>query len=150
MVIISLFPVLNLINLICCAGIILGGFAGTAYYNRQLRNSGSIVQFKDGVAIGILSGILSAVVVVILSTFLTIMLKENPIPELFKLIESMSLNLPSGLEEFLQKISDEYSKHGFSITLTLISLGIDVINYPLFGALGGILAVSILRKRENV
>ena len=150
MVTISLFPLLNLINLICCAGIILGGFAGTAYYNREQLKIGGIIQFKDGAAIGILSGILSALLVVIFSTLLSMILKENPIPELFKLVDSQGLNIPPEMEKFLQQISDEYNKNGFSITLTLITLAIDIVNYPLFGALGGLLAVSIFSRRKNV
>jgi hypothetical protein len=149
MVTISLFPLLNLVNLICCSGIILGGFAGTAFYSKQLAGAGKIIQFKDGAAIGILSGIISALLVVVLSTLLSMILKENPIPELFKIVDSQKMNIPPEIEKFLQRISDEYSKSGFSFTLMLISLGIDIVTYPLFGALGGLLAVSILSRRKQ-
>lgn len=147
MITISLFPVLNLINLLCCAGIILGGFAGTAYYNKSLTAAGQQIQFKDGAAIGILSGIVSALVVVIASTLLTIALKENPVPEALRLIDTYGFRIPPEMEEFLQKISNEYNKSGFSITLTLITLIADLITYPLFGAIGGILGVTVFKKR---
>jgi hypothetical protein len=147
MITISLFPVLNLVNLLCCAGIILGGFAGTAYYNKSLTAAGQVIQFKDGAAIGILSGIVSALIVVIASTLLTIALKENPVPEALRLIETYGFQVPPAMEEFLQKISNEYNKSGFSITLTLITLVVDLITYPLFAAIGGILGVSILKRK---
>jgi len=146
---ISLFPILNLINLLCCAGIILGGFAGTAYYNKQLAPTGSQIQYKDGAAIGVLSGVVSALFVVIASTLLSIALKENPVPEALRLIDSYGLPIPPEMEEFLQKISNEYNKNAFSITLTLITLIVDLLTYPLFGALGGILGVAVLRKPEK-
>jgi len=149
MIIISLFPLLNLINLLCCAGVILGGFAGTAYYNRQLSATGGMVQFKDGAAIGVLSGIISALTVVIFSTLLSMVLKENPIPELFKLVDSQGFHLPPEIDRFLQKISDEYNRKGFSITMTLISLVIDLLTYPLFGGIGGLLAAGIFNRRRQ-
>ena len=77
-------------------------------------------------------------------------LKENPVPEAFKFLDSQGFQLPPEMDKFLQQISDEYNQRGFSITITLITLVTDIITYPLFGALGGILAVSILtRSRIN-
>jgi len=147
---VSLLPILNIINLFCCAGVILGVIAGTANYNGQLKRAGQELQYKDGVAIGILSGIISAIVVVAGTTLFTMAFKENPIPELYKIIDSQGISLPTQAEELLQKISGEYSKYGFSLTLTLLSLVIDIIIYPLFDAVGGLIAVAIFSRRKPV
>jgi len=48
MTLIAVFPVLNLINVFCCAGIILGGFAGVYTYWKQLQNTGLSLTTKDG------------------------------------------------------------------------------------------------------
>jgi hypothetical protein len=149
-IVVSLFPLLNLINLVCCAGVILGVIAGTAYYNNQLKRARMLLQYKDGVAIGILSGIISAIVVVAVTTLITMVFKENPIPELYKILDSQGISLPPSAEQMLQKISDEYSKFGFSITLTLLSLVLDIVIYPIFGAIGGLIAVSIFTRRRPV
>jgi spore germination protein GerM len=148
-VVISLFPIVNLINLLCCGGVLIGVFAGTAYYNSKLKQAGQIIQYKDGAAIGLLSGIVSALFIVAGTTLMNMIVNQNPIPELFKLIDSNGLSLPPEAEKFLQKISDEYSKKGFSITMTLITLISDILIYPLFGMLGGLLSVSILSKRNE-
>ena len=66
MSIIAIVPGLNFLNLLCCAGIMLGGVAGTLYYNRELKKSGGELQFKDGAAIGVLAGFISAIIVVVL------------------------------------------------------------------------------------
>ncbi len=148
-VVISLFPFLNFINLMCCAGVVIGGAAGTAYYNSRLKSVGGQIQYKDAAAIGILSGIISALIVVIGTTLMTIVVKQNPIPELYKILDTEGINIPPEAEKFLQKISEEYSKNGFSITLTLVSLGADLITYPIFSTIGGMLAVAIFGKKKN-
>ncbi len=148
-IVISLFPFLNFINLLCCAGVIIGGAAGTAYYNNQLKKTGTQIQYKDGVAIGILSGVLSALIVVIGTTIMTILVKQNPIPEIYRMIDMQGINIPPDVDKFLQQISDEYTKRGFSFTLTLITLVVDLIAYPIFSAVGGMLAVQIFGKKKN-
>jgi hypothetical protein len=116
-IIISLFPFLNFINLLCCAGVIFGGAAGTAFYNSRLKNAGMQIQYKDGAAIGVLSGIISALIVVIGTTLMSILVNQNPIPEVYKMLDSQGITMPPEVEKFLQQISDEYSRQGFSITL---------------------------------
>ncbi len=145
-IVISLFPFLNFVNLLCCAGVIFGGTAGTAYYNNRLKKVGGQIQYKDGVAIGILSGIISALIVVIGTTLMTILVSQNPIPEVYKMLDMQGITIPPEIDKYLQKISDEYSKQGFSITLTLVTLIVDIITYPVFSAVGGMLAVAIKRK----
>ncbi len=149
MTVISLFPVLNLINLICCAGIIIGAYAGTAFYAKRLSAVDSLIQAKDGAAIGILSGVLSALIVVGITTIITMISSSNPIPEMYKMIDKFGYQLPPEAEKMLQRISDEYNKHGFSLTITLINFATDIILYPLFGALGGVLAASIYIKKSK-
>jgi len=149
MTLISLFPILNLLNLICCAGIIIGAYAGTAFYTKRLSAAGSLIQAKDGAAIGILSGILSALIVVGITTILTMITSTNPVPELYKIIDKFGYNLPPEAEQMLKRISDEYTKHGFSLTITLINFITDIILYPLFGALGGVLAASVYIKKSK-
>jgi hypothetical protein len=146
---ISVFPFLNFINLLCCTGVIIGVIVGTGYYNSQLKKSGEVIQFKDGAAIGILSGILSAILVVIITTMISLVLKQNPIPTLYNIIDKQGFQLPPDVEKLLNKISDEYSKSGFSITLTIANLVMYILIYPLFGLLGGLIGVSIFRRKKN-
>lgn len=145
----SVFPFLNLINLLCCAGVVLGGFIGTSHYGRQLRNANEEINFKDGIAIGILSGVVSALVVIIFSTLLSMLLKQNPIPEMSTILEQYGFRMPQESEEILRRISDEYNKNGFSITLTIANLIFDLIAYPIFSSIGGMLAVTMFRKRKS-
>ena len=147
--IISLFPFLNLINIFCCAGVLVGVFAGCAYYNTKLKQAESVIQYKDGAAIGLLSGLVSALIIVAVTTLLSMISNQNPVPEIFKMIDSQGIKLPPEIEQFLQKISEEYRKNGFSVTLTIITLVTDLMVYPMFGVIGGLLSVIILGRRKN-
>lgn len=149
MIIIAVIPVLNFVNLGCCSGIVAGGVAGAVYYNNQLKKIGEVIQYKDGAAIGILSGFISAIIVVVFTTLLSMIIKQNPIPEIYKIFDQQGYSLPPNAEQFLKRISDEYSRNGFSITLTIITLAVDVILYPIFGAVGGLLTVSVVGKKKN-
>src|ERR1041384_2226484 len=90
-IVISLFPFLNFINLACCAGVMLGGASGTYFYISQLKKAGQLVQYKDGAAIGVLSGIVSALIVVIFTTLMTMIIHQNPIPEIYKIFDNQHI-----------------------------------------------------------
>ena len=53
------------------------------------------------------------------------------------------------MEKMLKGISEEYNKNGYSLTMTLVQLGIYIITYPLFAAIGGMLTVTIYNKRSK-
>ena len=87
MTLISTFPLLNLINVLCCAGIMLGGFAGVFFYNKQIRDTSIELTTKDGGIIGLLSGIISAVLVSGINLLMVLFSDVNPITEAYALLE---------------------------------------------------------------
>lgn len=150
MVFISIFPVLNLLNLLCCAGIIFGGAAGTYYYGRQLEKAGSFIQNKDGIMIGLLSGIISAIIYVIFSTLIMMISQQNPVDLVYKMTEQYNVPIPPESEKMLQTVFNEYQKNGFSTIMIGIELFSRIVSHCIFGPLGGLLAASIMNKRRNV
>jgi hypothetical protein len=148
MTLISTFPLLNLINVLCCAGIMLGGFAGVFFYNKQIRNTSIELTTKDGGIIGLLCGIISAVLVSGINLLMVLFSDVNPITEAYVLLEKFGQQLPQEVNETMDKFSDEFNKYGFSPTLSVLSLIINLVIYPLFGAIGAMIGVSILKKRQ--
>lgn len=149
MVFISLFPILNLLNMICCAGIILGGAAGTFYYARQLEKIGMAVQNKDGVMIGLLAGIISAIIYVIFSTLIIMVTKQNPVEMIYKMTDMYGVKMPPESEKMLKTIYDEYNQRGFSFVTMGIDLFTRIVTHCIFGPVGGLIAASIFNKRRN-
>ena len=149
MLVMSLFPVINLLNLLCCAGIILGGAAGTWYYARQLEKSGQVIQNKDGMMIGLLAGIISAFIYVIFSTMIIMLSKQNPVELVYKMTEQYGFNIPPESEKMLRTVYEDYQKNGFSPIMIGVELFSRIVSHCIFGPLGGLLAASIINKRRN-
>jgi hypothetical protein len=150
MVFISIFPVLNLLNLLCCAGIVIGGAAGTYYYGRQLEKAGGFIQNKDGIMIGLLSGIISAIIYVIFSTLIMMISQQNPVELVYKMTEQYSIPIPPESEKMLQTVFKEYQQNGFSTIMIGVELFSRIVSHCIFGPVGGLLAASIMNKRRNV
>ena len=149
MVFISIFPVLNMLNLLCCAGIILGGAAGTWYYARQLEKAGQFIQNKDGIMIGLLAGIISAIVYVIFSTTIMMIAKQNPVELVYKMTEQWGFSIPPESEKMLRTVYEDYQKNGFSPIMIGVELFSRIVSHCIFGPIGGLLVASILNKRRN-
>lgn len=149
MIFLSLFPILNLINVLCCAGIILGGASGTYYYARQLEKVGEFVQNKDGIMIGLLAGIISAIIYVILSTTIIMLSKQNPVEMVYQLTQQYGFSIPPESEKILKTVNDEYSRNGFSTIMIGVELFSRIVTHCIFGPIGGLLVASILNKRRN-
>lgn len=148
MTLIAVIPVLSLINVFCCAGIILGGFAGVYTYWKQLNNTGIILTTKDGGMIGILCGILSAVFVTGIGLLISLFSETNPMLEIMNAFEEMGFQMPPEMLMYLDRFSAEFNEHGFSPTITIFSFISNMIIYPLFGSIGAILGVSYLNKKN--
>ena len=149
MVFISIFPVLNILNLLCCAGIILGGAAGTWYYARQLEKAGQFIQNKDGIMIGLLAGIISAIVYVIYSTTIMMIAKQNPVELVYKMTEQWGFSIPPESEKMLRTVYEDYQKNGFSPIMIGVELFSRIVSHCIFGPIGGLLVASMLNKRRK-
>lgn len=149
MVFISIFPVLNMLNLLCCAGIILGGAAGTWYYARQLEKAGQFIQNKDGIMIGLLAGIISAIVYVIFSTTIMMIAKQNPVELVYKMTEQWGFTIPPESEKILRTVYEEYNKNGFSTIMIGVELFSRIVSHCIFGPIGGLLVASVFNKRRK-
>ena len=140
---ISIMPIINFVNLFCCAGIILGGAIGAMFYSRQLSNFNQQITTKDGAIMGLLAGILSAIIVTGINLLMVLYSNINPITEILEAVNTFSKDLPQEVYDQMKHFSDEFERYGYSPTLTLVSLIINVIIYPLFASIGGIIVAMI-------
>lgn len=148
--VISIFPFLNLLNVVFCLGVVIGAFAGVSYYIKNANQRNLSVEFKDGAFIGFLGGVLAAIVVSIFTLLTTMLSGENPIAEVKDMMGGMiDMNNPE-IQSMMQKFSDEFDRYGFSPTISIVTLIMYLLAYSIFGFLGGILAYSVkMRKRVN-
>ena len=146
MTLLSITPILSLINLFCCAGVIIGGFAGAYFYNNDLKKVNGFIEYKDGVMIGILSGIVTAVIYTGVLLLYQLYSETNLFIEMTTELEKLGVQLSPEFYKGMDYFNDEINQYGFSPTLTIVSLFIYMIIYPLFGAIGGLLAVSLFKR----
>lgn len=144
---ISVFPFLNFINLFFCSGIMLGGLAGVFIYNKQISESQIELTSKDGVMIGILCGILSGILVSSFNFIFMLLSKHNPIDETLTFLKDVPL--PPDVLTQMNKFSEEFNRYGFSPTISIVSLVSNLFIYPLFGMIGAVIGVTIIKKKNK-
>lgn len=142
-------PVLNLINLFCCAGISIGGFAGVYVYKKQLVKTGITLNSKDGGMIGLLSGLLSAVIVSGIGLLISLYSQSNPVLDFLDTINDAGISIPEEMTVYLENISNDFNQKGYSPTFILISFLSNLIIFPLFGLIGALIGVSVLKKNNT-
>ncbi len=149
MTFLSVTPLVSMINMLCCAGVILGAAAGVYTYNKEVVNYGGMLEIKDGVMIGILGGIITAIIYT--GFFLAIQLfsEGNMFTEMSADLEKFGFPISPEYYSVMDHFNDETREYGFSPTLTGITLLLNLIIYPLFGAIGGLLTSNLLRKKHT-
>lgn len=151
MSLLSIAPLLNFINLLFCAGIMLGGVAGVLSLKKQFQHPDSVILYKDAVLIGVFSGVMSAVFVSGFNIVTMMYSDVNPITESLKLFGDLVKDLPPEANNQISILADEFNKYGYSPTLTIFTFISNLIIYPLFGAIGALITATIVNnKNKNI
>lgn len=148
MVLFSVVPIINLVNM-CCMGILFGGFIGVVYYSNQAKKTNLPVQQKDALLIGIFGGFIAALISTGVNLAEILFSKTNPIAEMMEVLSQVNGNIPPQFIDILDKFSQEFTKYGYSPTLTIITLIVNIVMYPLFGMLGSFIAFQISKRKNN-
>lgn len=146
---ISTMPFLNIVNIFFCGGVIFGGYMASLNYYKQCASKGVEVTTKDSVMIGVLSGFLSAIIVSVVSLLVTMFSGVNPVIEAQEIMNSVFKNIPPEVQTEMNKISEDYTKFGFSRLVAVFTLVTNLITFPIFSGFGGILSLVIMRKRDK-
>lgn len=128
-----------LLNCLCCLWIIGGGMIAAHFL---IKDSPVSLSAGDGAIVGIFAGIIGAVVDLIISIPLT------PITNAYfrKLMEKFSEfaeDMPAGWESLLEKGAFETSA-----PWAILGLVINVVIFSILGALGGIIGISLFKKKN--
>lgn len=122
--------------------------ASLSYY-KQCNAKGVEVTTKDSVMIGILSGFLSAIIVSVISLLVTMFSGVNPAVEAGDIMNSIFKDVPPEVQNEMNKISEDYTKFGFSRLVAVFTLVTNLITFPIFSGFGGILSTVIVRRRNK-
>jgi len=127
------------LNCLCCLWII-GGAVLAAYL--LAKDSPVALTAGDGAILGIFTGIVGAIIDAVVSIpFQAI--NSQFVQRFMEGLAEYTEDMPQGWEKFLEKGAFEPSAAMF-----MIGLLISVVIFSLLGALGGIIGMSIFRKKQ--
>jgi hypothetical protein len=125
-------PILNLINCVLCVWVWLGGILAVFLY-RRFEHGDATLSTSQGAGLGAISGFIGALVGVVV----------------FALTSTISTPILNGLARSLQwegELPFQTGGSGGIVGTALVFFVIDAVLYPLFGALGGMIAASLTKK----
>ncbi len=125
-------PVINLVNCILCLWVWAGGILAVFLYRRFQAGEGGLTT-AQGAGLGAVTGLVGA----FLGTLVLIVTGSVTLPVMENLARSFQIqgDLPFKTGGFVQILAQAG-----------IFLVIDVVLYPIFGAIGGLVATSLIWK----
>lgn len=133
---ISVFPVISMINLICCSGFIIGGYFTVYYYH---KNNGTFLSLSEGALAGLLSGIVGSLISLIFQMFVLQMVG----------LETLQQEIESTMTQFGLNQSDFQSSAGgfspaeiFSFPWVLIFGILSSLIFGAFSMIGGMIRAA--------
>lgn len=137
-------PILNYVNCLCCAGIMLGGLLGVLFYKNRLTPESPPLTSGDGVAIGALAGVFGAILGTVINVaVMMIATSSMGMMEAFQQFEERGVEMP----DFLREMIGDIMLGRVNAILVFFVLIFDFIIYPLFGLLGGLIGAAIFKPK---
>ncbi len=151
---VSALPGISLINCCCCAGILLGGALGVFFYQKDFQPDMPPMETSDALIIGLLSGIFGAIGATILSSLFLLAIgpvESELVLGIWKgIIENLAENgtIPYDVaDQLLEQMEDSMSE-AMSFSGILLGLVFNIIVFPIFGMLGGLIGFGLFRKKD--
>lgn len=142
--IIAAVPFLNLMNCLCCAGIILGGFLAVFFYKSNFTPDTPTFSAGDCLAVGALAGVAGAIIGTLLTAASMSIFGNVMVDFISELIRSMDLP-----EEVIDQVEEALAQ-SLGGGMILIEFLTNLILYPLFGLLGGLIGYGIFKPKQQV
>jgi len=145
MAIISTVPFLSLINCLCCAGLLFGGFIAVYFYKNNFTPDTPPLNSGDCMAVGALAGLISAVIGTLLSLMFLSMFGNVMGEFIMKILREYSAQLP---EQTLDQIESALERK-MSVLFVIIGFFQNLVLHSLFGLLGGLIGYSIFKPKQS-
>lgn len=135
---------LPFVGCLCCVWIIAGGILAAYFLS---KDSPSVLTTGDGAIVGVFAGIIGAVVDSIISIPFDAMMRNSEIMrKVMDIVAEYTQDLPAGWESWFE--SGPFSG-AFSVAWFFLGLAISMVIFSIFGALGGIIGISLFKKKPS-
>ncbi len=141
--VISAVPGLNLLNCLCCAGVMIGGAMSVFFYKKDLTESHPTLTSGDAVQLGALAGVFGAIIGSAISAAILAAFGDVSKHMIMTFMEQYRNDIPS--EAFDQMERGMAMGGGLWVISLVSSLVIDTI----FGLLGGLIGYAIWKPKAG-
>jgi len=141
---VSSIPFLSVINCFCCAGILLGGFLAVMFYAKNFTPDTTPFTAGDCISVGILAGIIGAVVETFLSLGFVAMFGNVTVEFLIDFLRNSNIQIP---EEAMTKL-EEALQESMSFVTILTNFFFALLINAIFGLLGGLIGYSVYKPKQ--
>lgn len=143
--VLSALPIISAGNVCCCLWVVAGGLVA-AYMLQQ--NQSSPITAGDGALVGLLAGVIGALVTFVISIPVSILVApmERAMAER---VLSTAGTMPPELRQLLESYGERRTALGFAgqALLRIVGLFIFLIVGSIFSTLGGLLGAAIFAKK---
>jgi hypothetical protein len=146
--VISAVPFLNLLNCLCCAGIMVGGLMSVFFYKNDLTPSMPSLTSSDGLQLGALAGVFGAIVGTILHALTLAAFGGVGSETVMQILRSFGDQMPPQVLDQIESLMQHSG--GFSGLSILWTFLTSIILDPLFGLLGGLIGYSLFKAKPEM
>ena len=140
---IQTIPGVNLINVCCCAGIILGGFLAVFFYTQQIElNENSLTQ-NDCMELAVWTGIISAVAYSLMSLIISLAFGNLALEIMLSILNNMLGEIPNEM----QILIEEAKVQEITIIRLFFSVIVSLIVNIIASIIGGVLAWNFYKNK---
>ena len=140
--VLTALPVVNVVNLCCCAWVLFGG-ALAAYLMQQ--NHPAPVSAGDGAVVGLMAGAIGAIVGSLISIPIAMALGPMQAQIVERVLEG-ARDLPPEAREVLDQMRGGLLGGAVAGAAFLVTALISVCVYSIFGLIGGLIGAAMFRK----
>ena len=146
--IISGIPFLSFVNCLCCAGVLFGGVMAVFFYKKDLPPDNPMFSNSDAMALGALAGVFGALIANVITGILYYTVGNVAGKAIYDMVmgfyESAGI-LDQMPPEAVEQMEQSMMETGLSITSIVVSF----IIYPLFGLLGGLIGYAMFKPKAQ-
>jgi len=143
MAVISAVPGLNLVNCLCCAGVLFGGFMAVFFYKKELMPDMPPMTSSDGVQLGALAGVFGGIIGSLLSVIIMQLTDNVGGRMILNFMEGFRDKMPP---EAWDNMEESIREGRVSPVQMIFGVIIDVI----FGLLGGVIGYSVFKPKQQI
>lgn len=153
---ISGIPVISIVNCCCCAGILAGGVLAYYLYRQEHTDEMAPIESSDALILGIMAGVIGAFVQAAIHGII-LLLFAGVQDQLMRSITEGLLNrlersggIPSDALDQMRDSVENSMKESRTMWGFMLNLFMNLIIYPIFAMLGGLLGYGMFRTKKQL